>query len=51
MLDELPPSLAKLARRQALELSPSHFDFDTGRLLEVLDKTLADAWIPPVDPE
>ena len=31
--DELPPSLAKLVRRQALELSPSRFDFDTGRLL------------------
>jgi hypothetical protein len=38
--DELPPSMAKLARRQALELSPSHFDFDTNRLLKVLDKTL-----------
>jgi hypothetical protein len=40
--DELPPSLAQLARRQALELSPSRFDFDTSRLLEVLDKTLAE---------
>jgi hypothetical protein len=40
--EELPPSLAPLARRQALELSPSRFDFDTGRLLEVLDKTLAE---------
>jgi TIR domain len=27
--DELPPSLARLARRQALELSPSRFEFDT----------------------
>jgi len=40
---DLPPSLAKLVRRQALELSPSRFDFDTGRLLTVLDKGLADA--------
>jgi hypothetical protein len=40
--DELPPSLAPLARRQALELSPSRFDFDTSRLLEVLDKTLTE---------
>jgi hypothetical protein len=40
--DELPPSLAPLARRQALELSPSRFDFDTSRLLKVLDKTLAE---------
>ncbi len=31
--DELPDSLSKLVRRQALELSPSRFDFDTSRLL------------------
>jgi hypothetical protein len=37
---ELPPSLAKLARRQALVLSPANFD--TSRLLRVLDKTLAE---------
>jgi TIR domain len=40
--DELPDSLAGLVRRQALELSPARFDFDTGRLLKVLDWTLAD---------
>ncbi len=34
--DQLPASLAKLVRRNALELSPSRFEFDTGRLLEVL---------------
>ena len=39
---ELPPSLARLVRRQALELSPARFDFDTGRLLRVLDKTLVE---------
>jgi len=39
---QLPPSLAKLARRQALELSPSRFNFDTSRLVEVLDRTLAE---------
>ena len=38
--DELPPSLAKLVRRQALELSPSRFDSDTNRLLKVLQRTL-----------
>lgn len=32
--EELPPSVAKLARRQALELSPSRFEFDTNRLLK-----------------
>ena len=40
--EEVPASLAGLARRQALELSPARFDFDTGRLLKVLDKTLAE---------
>jgi TIR domain len=40
--DELPASLARLARRQALELSPSRFDFDTSRLFRVLDRTLAE---------
>ena len=40
--DELPASLARLVRRQALELSPSRFDFDTSRLLKVLDRTLAE---------
>ena len=41
--DELPPSLAKLTRRQALELSPNRFDTDTRRLLRVLDRTVAEA--------
>jgi hypothetical protein len=40
--NQVPPTLAGLSRRQALELSPSRFDFDSGRLLTVLDKTLAD---------
>jgi hypothetical protein len=40
--DELPDSLAKLVRRQALELSPARFEFDTSRLLKVLDWTLAE---------
>jgi hypothetical protein len=40
--DEVPASLAGLARRHALELSPTRFDSDTGRLLKVLDKTLAE---------
>jgi hypothetical protein len=40
--DELPDSLVPLVRRQALELSPARFDFDTGRLLKALDHTLAE---------
>jgi hypothetical protein len=40
--DDLPDSLAKLVRRQALELSPARFEFDTSRLLRVLDTTLAE---------
>ncbi len=39
-VEELPPSLARLVRRQALELSPSRFAFDTNRLLKVLDTAL-----------
>jgi TIR domain len=38
--EELPPSLAALSRRQALELSPARFEFDFSRLLKVLEKTL-----------
>ena len=38
--EELPASLAKLVRRQALELSPSRFDSDTQRLLHVLDRAI-----------
>jgi TIR domain len=40
--EQLPPSLARLVRRQALELSPARFDSDTSRLLKVLDTTLAE---------
>ena len=40
---ELPASLAKLVRREALELSPNRFDSDTQRLLNVLDRTVAEA--------
>lgn len=45
--DELPASLSRLTRRQALELNPSSFDFDTGRLLNVLDGTLAEVHHQP----
>src|SRR5689334_11537579 len=41
--DELPASLSKLARRQALELSPSWFDVGTERLLRVLERTIKEA--------
>ena len=40
--EELPDSLDRLARRQALELSSVHFEHDIGRLLAVLDKELAE---------
>jgi hypothetical protein len=49
--EELPDSLAKLARRQALELSPARFDFDTGRLLKVLDKALAEIQATQAEPD
>lgn len=38
--EELPPSLQPLARRHAIELSDERWDYDVGRLLEVLDRTL-----------
>jgi hypothetical protein len=38
--EELPDSLKKLVRRQALELTPSRFEFDTNRLVKVLGRTL-----------
>jgi TIR domain len=40
--EELPDRLSRLVRRQALELSPARFDHDAGRLLKVLDMTLAE---------
>ena len=40
--DDLPAGLVGLERRQALELSPSRFEYDTSRLLKVLDMTLAE---------
>jgi hypothetical protein len=48
--DELPDSLVKLVRRQALELSPARFEFDTSRLLKVLDLTLAEVRTAQDDP-
>jgi hypothetical protein len=47
--NQLPSSLARLVRRQALELSPARFDFDTSRLLKVLDWTLAEAHGKPLE--
>jgi hypothetical protein len=41
--EKLPPSLAGLARRQALELSPVSFDADIQRLLRVLERGIAGA--------
>jgi len=40
--DQLPPSIAPMVRRQALELSPNRFRADTERLLDVMERTLAD---------
>jgi TIR domain len=46
--DELPPSLAVLARRQALELSPTRFETDLGRMLPILDRIVAEVQTPPL---
>jgi sugar lactone lactonase YvrE len=42
-IEQMPASLAGLARRQALQLSPNRFESDTGRLLGILNRTLARA--------
>jgi hypothetical protein len=39
---QLPASLGKLVRRQALELDPNRFEADTRRLIRVLERTLAE---------
>ena len=38
--EQLPQSLTKLARRNSIELSDARWEFDVGRLVEVLDKAL-----------
>src|SRR5262249_37803304 len=48
---ELPDSLAQLAHRQALELSPNRFGSDTGRLLDMLDRTLNGLGGEPARPQ
>jgi hypothetical protein len=45
--EDLPGDLARLAGRQAVELSPSRFEFDFGRLLRALERRLGDAELPP----
>jgi hypothetical protein len=44
---ELPASLAQLAHRQALELSPNRFRSDTARLLKELDRRLSGIAVGP----
>src|SRR5918996_4493649 len=38
--DELPEDLARLARRNAFELSDSRWEYDVGRLIEVLESKI-----------
>jgi hypothetical protein len=39
--DELPDDIVALARRNALEISPTRWDYDVGRLIEAIDGLLA----------
>jgi TIR domain-containing protein len=50
--DELPPSLARLARRNAIELSDARWAYDVHRLADTLQQVLgeADAPAPPPNP-
>jgi hypothetical protein len=45
--EALPESLAPLARRHAIELSDERWDYDVGRLIDVLDRTLGPGVAPP----
>jgi TIR domain len=47
--DDLPESLAPLARRHAIELSDERWDYDVGRLIAVLDRTIGNG-VPPKPP-
>jgi hypothetical protein len=38
--EDLPASMAPLARRHAIELSDERWDYDVGRLVQVLDRTM-----------
>jgi TIR domain-containing protein len=49
--EELPASMAGLVRRQTLELNPSRFNFEVGRLMRILDTTLANATVPQLPRE
>ena len=49
--DELPDSMARLARRQALELSPDRFEFETTRLLSALDEALDEIKAAQTEPD
>jgi hypothetical protein len=50
--DELPPSIARLARRNAIELSDARWAYDVHRLADTLQQILgeADAPAPPPTP-
>jgi hypothetical protein len=48
--EDLPESLAPLARRHAIELSDERWDYDVGRLIEVLDRTIGNGEPPPPPP-
>jgi TIR domain len=48
--EDLPATLAPLARRQALELSPTRFTFETSRLFQAIDKSLADVQAAQPEP-
>jgi hypothetical protein len=47
---DLPASLAPLARRHAIEISDERWDYDVGRLIEVLDRTMGNGAPPPPPP-
>lgn len=49
--EELPESIVGVARRQALEISETRFDYDIGELINVLEKRIGLAPKPELKPE
>ena len=49
--EDLPDGLAKLARRHALELSPTRWDYDVGQLFDVVARVLNPGGTPKPSPD
>ncbi len=48
--EELPPTLARLARRNAIELSDARWAYDANRLAQTIQEILGETALPPPPP-